>query len=124
MFIKADKDVREYILEYDRENDTSTVWHLKAQTSEETQTFLSRYSRESMKKGGSDEAKGVRLNAVDKQQLSRVLVRVDNAYEVGDSITTPEELRQVIDLLDFNGLQELLRASQNMSVLGSEEKNG
>jgi len=123
MFIKASEDVHEYVLEYDRQSDVQTVWHLKAQNSEDTQGFLTRYNREAMKRGGSDEVRGQKLNQVDKQQLQRVLVRVDNCFEEGDKVVEPEDLRRAIDLLDYNSLQELLRASQNVSVLGLEEKN-
>lgn len=126
MFRAVDSDPKPYILPYDRsakEGHVPTVWWLRPQTAEETSTFQYRWGRQSDRIELPPDARAREVTKVEREQLQSVLSKVDNAFEVGDCLEDPVEIAEAVRKLDYFDLQELLRASQRMSVLGETEKN-
>ena len=111
-----------YTLSTDK-SDVKTVFHIKCMTADMHQQYISRYVFEQNNQDATVEAKARTLVQCDRETLQRCIDHVDNAYNQGDTISTRDEIAKLLHEVDWPTLQELLRASQSMSILDADTKN-
>ncbi len=123
MFLPATKTPTWFVLSYDRQSECPTVFWLVPMTAEDYGIYTTAWDREDRRLGLPDELRAKKKIQVDREQFQRIVVRVDNAFEPGDSLTKPEELARVCNTLDWPSLQEVVREASSTSRLQEAQKN-
>jgi hypothetical protein len=123
MFIAATRTPVPYSLEYDRRSTHPTRWYLTPQSSLQTQTYNTRYLALLSDRELTDDVRAMKTNELDKETLLGTLAKVENGRVVDDVIEDRAELITLVNDLDNESLQELLKAAQRASLLRAQQKN-